>query len=410
MSRIKDFLKPILKPVKDKAVNFIPDKRAEKYLKKVASETKKNDRIKVGFLAFEPESWDKLQPVYEAMRTDERFDPELIVIPSYNINFSVGVKYGYELEYFKRLYPDVLTAFDPDGNLLDVRNKSYDYVFYQDPYNDHYPEGVKSYDLVQITKICYVPYGYTTLKNFAELVGINRVFFRNVFAYFPDTGTNGRIIEKIYATSIKRGLRYVNNLGFPSLEKYFDMGANANIKIITWTPRWSYDAKVGGSHFMEYKENFLELGSEYTLILRPHPMLFTNLVKTGVMSEEEANTYRNKAAEKGIEIDDRGPIDDVIEKTGILITDISSVIPSFFLTGKPVIYCDSKMEPIEEFAEMLNGIYIANSWEEVQTYIKRITSGDDYLLNERKSIIDKFARINKGATGRILDWLYKKID
>ena len=52
-------------------------------------------------MVFEPETWDKLKPLYERMMNDNRFNPILIVIPSFYTNLALSQSYGYEKDFFK---------------------------------------------------------------------------------------------------------------------------------------------------------------------------------------------------------------------------------------------------------------------------------------------------------------------
>ena len=78
------------------------------------------------------------------------------------------------------------------------------------------------------------------------------------------------------------------------------------------------------------------------------------------------------------------------------------------MTGRPVIYCKSSLEVNNEFKELLEGIYIANSWEDVETYVSEITAGNDYLKEKRKKIINNgLFSIHKNSTAKVLEYLKK---
>lgn len=102
------------------------------------------------------------------------------------------------------------------------------------------------------------------------------------------------------------------------------------------------------------------------------------------MTRQEVDDYKELLKMNNIITMDKDPINAVLGDADILISDISSVIPSYFMTGRPVIYCKSSLEVNNEFKELLEGIYIANSWEDVETYVSEITAGNDYLKEKRK--------------------------
>lgn len=391
-------------------INYKKNKRATYYIEQ-NNEKKACDLIKIGFIVFEPESWDKLQPVYEAMRERAEFDAKLIVVPSFDISLSIG-QYGYEREFFKTKYGEIIEAVNDNGEIIDLKKYDFDYIFYQDPYNSHYPRKLCSDEVVKYSKICYIPYGYTVSNNFSRLYAENMSFFRNVTYFFADTEQNGKIIEKLLDKNIKRGIQKVKYLGFPPFEEYFGWHKNDQINQITWAPRWSYDKRVGGSHFVEYKDEFIKLRGLYKdvkLLLRPHPMLFANMIECGKMTEKEEKEYKKLLAENDIELNDRGAIDDILKKTDLLIADISSIDASFFVTGRPIIYCESKLPPNNEFRMMLEGIYVARDWTEVLNYVKEICSGNDYLYEKRCEILKNNVFMNhRNATHNILEFLIEE--
>ena len=383
----------IVNGVAKSIVRTVKDIRATYYIKKVRKlnyETKKI--IKVAFIVFEPESWDKLQPVYEEMVVRENFEPQLILIPSYDDTLSLEKKYGYEKEFFEKKYGKVLLAYDDNGMLIDLEKYGFDYVFYQDPYNAHYPKGIDSNSVVRYAKVCYIPYGYTISKNFSNLLINNRSFFRNVSIFYAENNSVEEVMKTVFGKNYVNGIQKIECMGYPSFEEYSTWNSEGKISTITWAPRWSYDKSVGGSHFIEYKDKFLLLRKKYeslNLLFRPHPMLFANMVKMGKMTEKEVAAYKKAMNDNQIQVKNKCAINDVLYKTDLLISDISSVIPSFFMTGRPIIYCKSEMEVNIEFQEMLKGIYVAESWDEVEKYISEILAGNDPLKEIRHNIINK---------------------
>lgn len=60
-------------------------------------------KIRVGFIMQLPGVWDKVQPVFEEMLSDERFVPVGIVVPKYE-RYDIGVRpfgeWGEEWDFF----------------------------------------------------------------------------------------------------------------------------------------------------------------------------------------------------------------------------------------------------------------------------------------------------------------------
>lgn len=183
---IKTLLKKPLRVVKKILLNT----RTNYYLKKNSQRVSHGEKkIKIGFIVFEPETWDKLDAVYTELKSREDVICELIIVPSYDQELELTTHYGKELQFFRNKTSDVLLAYTNENGWLDISKNGYDYVFYQDPYNAHMPKNLKSSTVVKFTKICYIPYGFSGSNNFNE-GNTNPDFFRNVYFEFVDTEAN----------------------------------------------------------------------------------------------------------------------------------------------------------------------------------------------------------------------------
>ena len=94
---------------------------------------------------------------------------------------------------------------------------------------------------------------------------------------------------------------------------------------------------------------------------------------------------------------------DIFPNIDILITDISSVMIPFFLTGRPVIYCSNNIKLNKICSKMSEGMYIADSWEDIIRYLNDIMKGNDYLKPKRDAIIDSEFRGHDNAAKAIVD-------
>ena len=179
-------------------------------------------------------------------------------------------------------------------------------------------------------------------------------------------------------------------------------------KSVLWTPRWNYFTNVGGSHFLEYKDNFNDLRKKYPdleMYIRPHPNLFGYMTSTGRMTEKEVEDYKNFLNDNKIILDETPRYNDIIETADINITDITSIMIDFFLTGKPIIYCPCNFNMLGDFKDMESGLYIANSWAEVEKYLEMLLRGEDPLKEERRRIFELLRQRHKNASKNIMNTL-----
>lgn len=376
------------------------------YLKKNIYSKGSSSKIKIAFIVQMPEVWDKQRTVYEKMKENESIDVKLLVVPAFDFEKDIVCEYGTEREYFKSRYGDITEAVSSDGKVIDLKACGFDYIFYQRPYDRYLPKELRSSEVVKYAKICYIPYAYigAGVFNNNALTG----FFRNVYMGFMDSDEECQRLNKTFSGSVKKGYQQFLNLGYPVLEKFIEMPKRDTVKNVLWTPRWSYADSIGGSHFVEYKDEILSLDSKFNglnIVVRPHPLTFSNMVKEGKMTEEEVASYKKKIDESSVSLDKNKMIEDTFRDTDVLITDYSSIMVMFFLTGRPMIFCHSNLELNTMYKKMLEGIYVAKNWSDIEKYMECIKNGNDYLKEKREEIIrTEFANI-KGSTDNIIKYI-----
>ena len=359
-----------------------------------------NSVIRVAFLVQMAEVWDKEEPVYESLKKNSKFEVKLIVIPPFNRILN-SVEKVYNNNYFLKRYPEAIPAYF-QGKWIDLKDK-FDYFFYQRPYDSYLPKKYQSRNLVKYAKCCYIPYGFCGSDNFDEtLTGKN--FFRNIYFAFLESGYYSNLLNRKFESTKK--LHNFENIGYPALSPYFSIASSKTYKRILWTPRWSYDSLIGGSHFIEYKETINQLATIYpdiTLTFRPHPLLFEELVVKDLMSDSEIEDYFHKIAQLNIKYDKGEPIFETFENTDILITDYSSIIIQFFITGRPIIYCESINIPLNEtYLKLAEGMYVAKSDKDILKFMNELQHGNDYLFDKRKEIIRTCLKQHMNATMNIV--------
>lgn len=375
----------------------IKDRRSACRLAGIHAKGTRGQRIKVGFLAQMPEIWDKQQSVYEAMAQDERFEPWLIVVPGYDLKTDSAEKYGDELEYFLDQCADGkhILARQDDG-WIDLSQYGFDYVFYQRPYNLYLPACLRSDHVAAFSRVSYIPYATTEDKK--DKVIYPRSFFRDVYFGFMEDGPAESYNEDRFPRPFKRFF----NVGYPAFERCLALDKICQYSRVLWAPRWSYDPVIGGSHFKEYCGPLTDYPwGEHRLTVRPHPLMWSNFLKKGILTEEEAAEIRERWSQRGIRTDANKDLVKTFETTDILISDRSSMIPLFFLTGKPVVYCPIETEYSWLFSTILPGLYLANSWEELSNLLDRLLRGDDPLRPVRARIIQDNFLYHASATERI---------
>ncbi len=368
-------------------------------------------KIRVGFVLQVPALWDKLNAVYESLERAPSFEVIPIVIPPYNWQME---KFDELCEdnLFIRLFPNCVYALQDDGNVIDISTLCLDYIFYQRPYDVYMPSGLKSCDVANYAKVCYVPYGYSMLKKYSDF-NTNDEFFRNVYFAFLDCKENLEILSKQYSLSIQQGKQHFVLTDYPEFDNYrrTEPLENAHQKPfrILWTPRWTYDSILGGSHFFEYKDPLVEFANRnpsLQITIRPHPMMFENFLKEGRMSKEDFTGFKNKLQENGIILSETAELKDDLLNADILITDYSTIIAPYLLTGNPIIYCDElDDEPFNHTEMLFDSLYRCTNWNAIEERLCSLLNGED----ERKPLRMEAAKTlgNGNAAQGIRDMLFE---
>ncbi|MBR3050680.1 MAG: CDP-glycerol glycerophosphotransferase family protein [Selenomonadaceae bacterium] len=356
-------------------------------------------KMRVAFMANSFISAEKILPVYEVLKKRDDVETFLVVY--------AGADYKYlerAWEYFQRKYPDDKIY---SYGLMDLKKLQPDYVFLANPYDSrrNFP-GFRTNDIAKFAKVCNISYGATLSKIFSDrLFNDYPNFWRNVYMLF----TSGESVKNLFAENFPQNLsmnyQHVEFLGYPALEPYYKLEKEPSAaKCIMWSPRWNFDDKIGGSHFMEYKDKFVALSKKNVeLILRPHPDLFNELMKKKFMSRDDILAYEEVL--KANNIYRQTTLAEMYKssrKVDIFLTDYSSIMIQFFLTGRPIIYCEyPKAAPFPEYAEMFSAMYTAHSWKDVERYLEDLLAGNDPLLERRQEIAQKIYETHKGAADKI---------
>ena len=144
-----------------------------------------------------------------------------------------------------------------------------------------------------------------------------------------------------------------------------------------------------------YKDALLDFAKEHgdiSFLFRPHPLAFANFIKTGEMSEDEVAKYKQNISElPNVCLDIEKEYVATMWNSSVLVSDFSGVIPEYFVTGKPIIYCETNMilQPTEDFTKIISGCYCVKNEEELFHWLMELKSGNDPLYEKRQLIIEE---------------------
>lgn len=410
-------LMPLLRGVKAavKDISTVPY-----FMKASLKHTGHNGKIRVVFLCQYVPAWNKFKSLYDIMKKDKRFRPVIVCIPidmhDHRLddpNNTVNDTY----EYFVKNGYDAVNALTGVESWLELKSLSPDYVVYTRPYNSYLPEEYASYNVKKYARICSLMYAITMTKELYDTT-INDSFYKDVYVYFAETNYSVKFYRRKYPVTTSLGIKKCYFYGMPALEQILlDKGTHGhswdfsqNTFRVMWTPRWTTDPKLGGSNFFVYYQSILDYASKHAdmdFLIRPHPLTFENFLRTGEMTEEQVQAYKDEiAAMDNASLDSEKEYDATIWESSVLLSDISGFMPEYFVTGKPIIFCASNMyvHPVEHTRKMLEGCYIANTPEEAYGYLEQLKNGTDPLKEKRRHLIKEvFGKDLGQASAKIVE-------
>lgn len=268
------------------------------------------------------------------------------------------------------------------GKILDLKTLNPDYVFYLKPYNYYLPDEYNSKYIKTYSKICSIPYGSIMInydKNY-EIMCKNE-FYDDVYKVFNESN----LID---------GLNYQNKIktiGYLKLDKYFyynkksiDLRIKNDNFTVIWKPRWTLESYE--SHFFEYIEEFIKIVKEYPDIIFKiyfHPLFEYKIDNKNL--RENFNNYISKLSfyPNFKRLEGQNFLDEVLN-ADIFISDHSSTLVEFALTGKPYIFCKSDITPNKLGKIIIDNSYIADNRVSFRKNIINLINGKDYKENKRK--------------------------
>lgn len=361
-----------------------------------------NAKIRLVFLCQLPEIWNKIEPVFLEALQSKRFEVTVLVVPTKKINPENGVEAwdNSALAFFSKLPCKVLDSVSGDNQWVSLEELKPDYVFFQRPYDHYLPEIYRSSIVSKYTKICYIPYGYLETSGMVFDICLDKNFYRFVYLFFAENPYIAKASSKRFKISHFFKLRKTLSLGYPSLDtmaalEVMPRGNNnfidedEKLKIV-WTPRWTVDPEIGGSNFFKYKDEFIDYSKKNQnsyVLLRPHPLAFENFVNTGLMSSQELDEYK-ESYEKSMNssIDKERDYLGTFWKSDVLVSDISSILVEYFMTGKPVIYCVGTSGFNKFTSQMAQGFYWVNNWADIERILTELSQGNDPLKEKREEL------------------------
>ncbi len=383
---------------------------------------KREGPVKVGFLCQYIPAWSKLDKVYQAMLADPRFEPLLICLPSGIRDCALLEPDSLENDTWDWMrangYPEAVNALTGKERWLDLESLGFSYLFYQRPYNTYLPRPYTVRVTSRHSKICLLMYAIEMLQEITDIT-LERDFMAYVSYYFAENTSVAQVNIRRNPIGHRLGLQKTLCVGMPVLESLLEKQGSAspawdfsrNAFRVIWTPRWTTDLSAGGSNFFTYYERLTEYARQHPdmdFLYRPHPLSFPHFIETGEMTPQQVADFQALCHSiPNLSLDKEQQYDASFWASSVLISDYSGMVPEYFLTGKPLIFCISNMVlTLSDFGEkILEGCYVVREPRELFETLDMLKRGEDPLQEKRCRLIEELYGDNRGVCERILDTL-----
>lgn len=377
-------------------------------------------KIKVGFLCQYMPAWDKMEPVYRRMLADDRFEPVLLCVPSGIENHRLTDPDSLENDTYRQLislgYPEARNTLIGKEQWLDLKAMDLSYIFTVRPYDSFMPLPYTSRALSRHSRICLLLYGMTFAREDSEIC-MNRRFMSRVCLHFAETDYVCKFRLAQHGLKHRLGLQKTVRVGLPAAQSIlasrekrsssWDFSKN-NFRVM-WTPRWTTDPKVGGTNFLTYAEALVDYAASHPdtdFLFRPHPLMFDNFVKTGVMTPEDVADYKARCEKlPNLAFDPESRYDATFWGSDVLVSDISGMIPEYLFTGKPLIFCHTNMalSLLPPMRTLLDSCYWVGNARELFDCLQQLQAGNDPLAQARRDAVRAVFGDNDDPAAQIIE-------
>ncbi|MGY5239908.1 hypothetical protein [Clostridium tertium] len=379
-----------------------------------------NGKIKVTFFPYKISMWDSLKSIYEAACNDENCIVSVVPIPYYQLSQDNMIE-TYEGDRFPdniliTHYSEYCIEYEkPD--IVFVHNIYDQYNTITRVYERYFTSNIKKYT----DMLVYVPY---------HIPSLFPPFGKNATYTMPSAKNVDKIIlinDFLKEVAIEDNIpeSKLIALGSPKIDFIISSFKNSNIYPNEWKEKLNgkivYLLETGCLHFIndpfsKIEElinilNITNLNKKTALIWRPHPLTKTALAKY----RPDLLDFYNNLTEKNIKgknrlynnviLDETDTYLYAINASDVLISGNSSLLGTYLLTEKKIIFLDKEM-PKDSIIPENAFYYFYNEKEPWYELTEKINKGDDPLIAARRGIAD---RIYKNLDGSCGEKIYSKI-
>ena len=377
-----------------------------KVLPVVQKRLQEEGKLKVGFVVVFSSTFT-YRPIFEAMQKSAEFDPYIIVVPdvSRDVEFR-NAQFAQAMNELEEKYPNrVVAGYELTTEKHVDIDETYSILFFANPYGKMVaPEYQIRHFWKKNVLMLYAYYGFGA-TTYGRLVMQTDVY-NSVWKLLLDTELSLQDLKIHQPVKGKNGLV----TGYVKMDELAQIPVEKRerkrVLICPHHTVMNWDA-LNLSNFVPYAEGILELPKQYPdidFVFRPHPMLFDNLRRYKIWTEEQIQSYLTRLEEiPNIVHSTEGDYMELFVNSDAMIHDCSSFIGEYLFTEHPCCYMYKPETKVEDVytplgLKCLEQYYPAHAWSDVIDFIDRVVIGqEDPKETQRKAFVKetlKFAYPN----------------
>ncbi len=304
-------------------------------------------------------------------------------------------------------------------------------VFVPNPYDGNRAPGWRVPDLIKAGhRLCYVPYSIEFGGDEVDLCNqFNRPLHQMAWTVFARSEEH----RALFARHCLAGNAHVIASGHPKFDVFGELGSAPpdptlaafarGRPLILWTPH--FEIELGGdstfgrgySTFLRWYQFLLAefaRRQDLAFVIRPHPMFFASQEARGILSREELDEFQGNCTLAGNILVDRSlSYHPLIATADAIISDASSLIFEFGVTGKPVCYLHNPFGPMMRLRYEVDLDYVrrhciwATSETEICGFLDRMAAGGYPGREERAAELRRRMGMRPGGVGR---WIKQSVE
>jgi hypothetical protein len=425
---IPSFFKPYLLRINSFFTKTINDNKNEAIRNShslLVEKLREKKSIKVVFLVLHDSVW-KYEKLYELLKEDKNFIPQIVVIPVLDENNIDWDNYNRTLNYFNtNKYNCIGTYNELKEEWIDIKTDAKpDLVFFTNPhkltFDKYYIHNFKD----KLT--CYSSYAFVVI-HLLEL-HYNQKFHKVLWKYFLETKQHQTYLSSFNKENQTNG--FIS--GFPGLDKIFDEdfkpqqvwkkhSESKTYKVI-WAPHHTISGQDSGlnySSFMLYYQFFIDLlveNKNIQVAFKPHPLLKTKLYKNEEWGKQKTDNYYNQwSALPNGQLEESNYID-LFYLSDAMILDSASFIVEYLYFDKPILFTMKDDEIKERFnsfgKKVFDYLCTGKSNEDLNRFLQNQVIKENDLMKDKRNTFFKeeiLPKNGKTASKNIYDQIKKEL-